>query len=85
MVFMIITMMFSIAFPTMANAMTGHKSVLRTYVPDHQEGNLIRFDQFSPLLYTIHDGDRIGLTTNYLVAAKNTSTVSAGSLCGSVS
>jgi hypothetical protein len=47
--------------------MTGYTSIVKAYVPDHQDGNWIRFDRFTQVLYTIHDGDRVGQTKNYLV------------------
>ncbi|KAF2440444.1 hypothetical protein P171DRAFT_100866 [Karstenula rhodostoma CBS 690.94] len=72
MVFMVATMTFTIAFPTLASAMTGYTSAQKAYVPDHQNGNMIRFDNFGLLLYTIHDGERVGLTNEYLVTTGKT-------------
>jgi len=67
MVFMVITMVFTLCFPTFASAMTGYTSIVKAYVPDHQDGNWIRFDRFTQVLYVIHDGDRIGHTKEYFV------------------
>ena len=67
MVFMVITMAFTLCFPTFASAMTGYTSIVKAYVPDHQHGNWIRFDRFVQVLYVIHDGDRIGQTKDYFV------------------
>lgn len=61
MVFMIATMIYALAFPTVASAMTGYTSVLKAYIPDHGKGNMIHFDNFQVLLYTVHDGVKAGL------------------------
>jgi len=66
MVFIILSMSFVLAFPTMASAMTGYTANSASFVPDHS-GNLISFSQFQPLVYVIHDGWRIGLTGDYPV------------------
>jgi hypothetical protein len=67
MTFMVATMAFAIAFPTLASAMTGYTSLLTSFVPDHQDGNMIQFKNMDLLLYTIHDGERVGLTNDYFV------------------
>ena len=65
--FMIATMLFIVAFPTLGSAMTGYTSAIKSYVPDHQDNNLIRFDRFDPVMYIIHDGSRAGLQDEYAV------------------
>lgn len=67
MIFMVVTMLFVLAWPTIASAMTGYDSNNVAFVKI-RDGSLIRFNSFSPLLYTIHDGSRLdGLTDEYLV------------------
>lgn len=67
MVFMTVTMLFVLAWPTVASAMTGYDSNNVAFVKI-RDGSLIPFSSFVPLLYVIHDGSRIdGLTDEYLV------------------
>ncbi|KAF2676643.1 hypothetical protein K458DRAFT_379709 [Lentithecium fluviatile CBS 122367] len=65
--FILATMIFTLAFPTLASAMTGYTAALKAYVPDHQNANYIRFDKFEPAVYMIHDGDRINKTKDFVV------------------
>ncbi|KAJ4987007.1 hypothetical protein SVAN01_07548 [Stagonosporopsis vannaccii] len=66
MVFMILTMIFILAFPTLGSAMTGYSGNVIPYVPDLDE-NFLPFHDFSIVLYTIHDGSRINKTDDYHV------------------
>jgi hypothetical protein len=66
-IFMLVTMIFTLAFPTLASAMTGYTGVLKAYVPDYANANYIRFDRFEPVLYVINDGKRVGETSDYFV------------------
>jgi hypothetical protein len=66
-IFMLATMTFTLAFPTLASAMTGYNGRLKAYVPDHVDANYIRFDKFESVLYVIRDGDRVGLPQDFLV------------------
>ncbi|KAL2284946.1 hypothetical protein FJTKL_08497 [Diaporthe vaccinii] len=67
MVFMTVTMLFVLAWPTVASAMTGYDSNNVAFIKI-RDGSLIPFSSFSPLLYIIHDGSRVdGLTDEYLV------------------
>lgn len=67
MIFMAVTMLFVLAWPTVASAMTGYDSNNVAFVKI-KDGSLIPFASFIPLLYVIHDGSRIdGLTDEYLV------------------
>lgn len=67
MVFMVATMLFVLAWPTVASAMTGYDSNNVAFIKI-RDGSLIRFSSFEPLLYIIHDGSRIdGLADEYLV------------------
>lgn len=62
-------MMFTIAFPTLASAMTGYTGIVKAYVPEFPGGNQITFNSFAPVLYIIHDGERIAKTKEYVVVA----------------
>lgn len=63
MIFMVLTMVLILVFPTLAGAMTGYASRSGSFIAD-QKGNLSPFAQFTPVLYFIHDGWRIGLDGN---------------------
>lgn len=64
MIYMIVTMMFILAFPTFGSAMTGYKSNVQAFVQDRSR-SYVPFSNFKFLYYTIHDGDRINLTRNF--------------------
>ena len=59
MVFMILTMVFTLAFPTMAGAMTGYNANLQAFV-NTTDNNYVPFDKFSFALFVVHDSWRIG-------------------------
>lgn len=63
----IASMVFVLAWPTLASAMTGYSPALRPFVLDYED-NLISYSSFSPVAYVIHDGWRVNLTGNYLVS-----------------
>ncbi|KAH6621769.1 hypothetical protein C7974DRAFT_361696 [Boeremia exigua] len=64
MVFIILTMMFVLIFPTLGSAMTGYSGNVLAYVPD-SAGNFVPFNNFSIVLYTVHDGTRINQTDDF--------------------
>lgn len=66
MIFIVAAMMFILAFPTIISAMSGYDSNIASYLPS-LDGNLIPFNQFSRVLYVIHDGWRINRTSDYWV------------------
>lgn len=66
MIFMVLCMAFILVFPTLAGAMTGYSSKTSSFVAD-TNGDLSPFAQFTPVLYIIHDGWRIGLSGDYPV------------------
>lgn len=70
MVFIIFNLMFVVAFPTIAGAMTGYSTNAKAYIPD-PTGNLIAYSDFVPVIFMIHDAERINLTADYAVAASN--------------
>lgn len=59
-------MLFILAFPTIVSAMSGYDSNVASYLPDRND-NLIRFDNFSRVLYVIHDGWRINQDGDYWI------------------
>ncbi|KAH7142700.1 hypothetical protein B0J13DRAFT_503038 [Dactylonectria estremocensis] len=67
MTFFIIAMIYVLAWPTLAGAMTGYTSANGAFVIDNQQ-NLISFSSFTPVAYVIHDGWRLNLTGNHLVS-----------------
>jgi hypothetical protein len=71
MAFMVATMAFVLAFPTLASAMTGYTSIVGAYILDRQN-NWIGFDKFVQVLYTAHDGNRIGQANPFYVTDKAT-------------
>ncbi|KAI2463291.1 hypothetical protein F4781DRAFT_440783 [Annulohypoxylon bovei var. microspora] len=65
--FMIWSMLFLMAWPTIAGAMTGYTTVREALVLDY-EGHYVPFREFQPIAYVIHDGWRVNLTGNYIVS-----------------
>lgn len=72
MIFMVVTMIFLILWPTLASAMSGYDANVGSYVPDYQQ-NFVPFNNFERLLYIVHDGERINLTADYHVTDKDPS------------
>jgi hypothetical protein len=66
MVFMVSTMVFVWVFPTIGSAMTGYQGKVKAFV-NGTDGNLIPFSAMRPLLYIIHDGDRINRAKDFNV------------------
>jgi hypothetical protein len=64
MTFIVTSMTFVIAFPTLASAMTGYNGINKAYVPD-EYGNFIPFSDFVEVLYVIQDGWRVNFTGEY--------------------
>lgn len=84
MIFMAVTMLFVLVWPTVASAMTGYDSNNVAFVKI-KDGSLIPFASFIPLLYIIHDGSRIdGLTDEYLVPCCSESSKSPNILSASL-
>ncbi|KAH7138712.1 hypothetical protein B0J11DRAFT_588178 [Dendryphion nanum] len=61
MAFIITTMIFMLAFPTLSSAMTGYKPNVKSYVPD-RAGTFIPFSHLRRVAYAIEDGWRINQT-----------------------
>ena len=66
MVFMVFTMAFSLAFPTLVGSLTGYKAKVDSFVKMTQ-GNYVPFSSFDYVSFVIYDGSRIGLRDNYIV------------------
>src|SRR5262245_36844368 len=66
MIFMMATMIFILAFPTLASAMSRYDANVASYMPD-EDDNFIPFKSFSRILYVIHDGWRINQSGNYWI------------------
>lgn len=64
MVFIVLTMLFVLVFPTLGGAMTGYSGNVLSYVPD-SDGNYIPFKDFEIAAYTVHDGVRINQTDEF--------------------
>ncbi|KAK3314248.1 hypothetical protein B0H66DRAFT_504169 [Apodospora peruviana] len=64
--FIVISIVFVLAFPILASAMTGYKANSEAFVAD-PAGNLFPFSNLTQAAYTIHDGHRINLTDNCVV------------------
>ncbi|KAH7138665.1 hypothetical protein B0J11DRAFT_588081 [Dendryphion nanum] len=68
MIFIGATMIFIIAFPTLASALSGYDANVDSFVPD-KNGSFVPFKDFSRLKYVIHDGWRINQGGNYLISS----------------
>lgn len=66
MVFMIITMVLVMVFPTLASAMTGYTANNEAVIK-FGNGTQTGFDNFRQLVAIIHDGGRVNLTADYKV------------------
>lgn len=66
MAFMIITMVFVMVFPTLAGAMTGYTANNEAVIK-FGNGTQTPFGKFRQLVAIIHDGDRVNLTSEYMV------------------
>ncbi|KAJ3560864.1 hypothetical protein NPX13_g9159 [Xylaria arbuscula] len=62
----IMSMLFVLAWPTLIAAMTGYTPEIAAYVKDIEE-NLVPYHEFRLISYIIHDGERINLTGDYPV------------------
>jgi hypothetical protein len=67
MIWMTLSATFIALFPTWVSAMTGYDGKRGAFVLD-QTGNLALFSDFQYIDYIIHDGDRIGLTKDYIIS-----------------
>ena len=66
MCFIITTLLYILAFPTIGSAMTGYSATVGPYVPD-KDGNYIPLAQWPRTAYIIHDGSRINKSDDFHV------------------
>ena len=64
--FIILNILFVVAFPTIMSAMTGYRPNTAAFVTD-TDSILIPFERFIVVAYVIHDGNRIGLGAGHIV------------------
>lgn len=64
--FIVLTMMFVMAWPTLASAMTGYNSNNTAFFKT-KDGTFVAFSALQPVLYVVHDGSRVGLGDDYVV------------------
>ncbi|KAI0490883.1 hypothetical protein F4859DRAFT_508675 [Xylaria cf. heliscus] len=65
-IWILLSMIFVLAWPTLIAAMSGYTPETDAYVQD-MDGNLVKFTEFQLLSYIIHDGWRVGLEGDYPV------------------
>ena len=66
--FIVMSMVFGLAFPTLASAMTGYTVQTDAFVSyGLPGGGIVPFSTLTPIAYVIYDGGRVNLTDNYLV------------------
>ena len=66
MCFIVTTLLYVLAFPTLGSAMTGYSAAVEAYLPD-KSGNLIPFADWKLAACIIHDGRRINKSDNFHV------------------
>lgn len=82
-VFIIFTMLFVLAFPTILSAMTGYQAAVQALVATY-DGSLARRTSFREILYLVNDGDRVpqlNLTAGYVVTTEDTNWAPTVELC----
>lgn len=75
MTFIFLFMLFIMAWPTIAGAMTGYDSNNTAFV-NMTDGTQVQFSDFEPVLYIIHDGKRVNLTDDYIIPYWNNTSMS---------
>lgn len=68
MFFMILTMTFVLAFPTLASAMTGYSANNQAVVKTDNVNQAL-FSQFRLVWYVIHDGNRVNKSVQYTIGS----------------
>jgi hypothetical protein len=66
MVWMVVSALFVIAFPTISSAMTSYTANTRPYIEGYDKSMLVYAD-FYPVDYVLHDAHRIHLYDDYIV------------------
>ncbi|KAI0457980.1 hypothetical protein F5B21DRAFT_462399 [Xylaria acuta] len=67
-VWILLSMIFVLAWPTLIASMSGYTPEMDAYVQD-VDGNFVQYTEFQLLNYIIHDGWRIGLNEDYPITA----------------
>lgn len=78
MIFMILTMTFVLAFPTLASAMTGY-SANNVAVVKTDDVNQVLFSEFKRVEYVIQDGDRINKSSPFVFVSGDSEPEACGS------
>ena len=66
MTFMVTSMIFVLAFPTLASSMSGYTTAVSASIKDYNE-DAIPFEKFELLIFIVHDGDRLGKLKDHAV------------------
>lgn len=66
MIFMVLTMIFILLFPTLTSALSGYGANVESYVPDVDK-SFFRFRSYRRVVYVIHDGWRINQDGNFWI------------------
>jgi hypothetical protein len=69
MAFIVGTMIFIWAFPTLGSAMTAYSINVKAFA-NSTDGNLVPFNSFRQVLYVTHDGQPYNLTNEYTLTWK---------------
>lgn len=65
-IFLTLALLFTLAFPTLAGAMTGYVGSTEGFIRDYN-GSYIKFSDFDLVAYIIHDGDRIAKSRDFII------------------
>lgn len=65
-VLIVLILLFVMVWPTVASAMTGYDTNKSAFIKTI-DGVLVPFSHFTPVLYVIHDGERVGLRNGHIV------------------
>ncbi|KAF2434612.1 hypothetical protein EJ08DRAFT_627574 [Tothia fuscella] len=68
MTWMILSASFIVAFPTLASAMSGYSGNSIAFVPDQSTNDYLLWSDFQQVDYIVHDGERVNLVQNFVVA-----------------
>lgn len=77
-IFVIVTTIFALAYPTFVNSMSGYVTDNSPYI-EVETGTMVPLFNFTKLAYVIHDGDRVGLSKEYNVLDMTRGTSPCGS------
>ena len=75
--FIALSMLFVIAFPTLAGAMTGYTPAIQAFVR-RDDSSFVLFSELELTAYVIHDGARINRTNGHVVPLTSSDKASEG-------